>query len=122
MALCDKLAPIFGEKDRANSIEKEALHMSRNGIWSSLMCILGLSSVLRQRISSYYPTSMKPEVDKLMNGDIDPREGSNFECVLHLLWTGTYHKEKDFKPNHFLPLTSESSVGSSSFSQSTINF
>ena len=38
------------------------------------MCILGLSSVLRQLISLYYPTSTKPEVDKLMNGDIDPRE------------------------------------------------
>ena len=122
MALCGKSAPVFGEKDRANSIEEEALHMSRNGVWSSLMCILGLSSVLRQRISSYYPTSTKPEVDKLMNGDVEPREGSNFECVLHLLWTGTYRKEKDFTPNHFLPLNSEGSVGSSSFFQSKIDF
>ena len=77
MALCDKLVPIYGEKDHANSIEEEALHMPRNSVWLSLMCILGLSSVLRQCISSYYPKSTKPEVEKLMNGDIDPREGSS---------------------------------------------
>lgn len=58
-----------------------------------------------------------------MNGDIDPRKGAHFNGSLHLLWNATHRKgSKDFKPNHFVPLNPEGSVGSFSLSQSKIDF
>ena len=123
MALSDKSTPFYGDKDHKNSVKGEALHMSRNGISSSLMCILGLSSVLRRRISSYFPPSTKPELDNIMNGDIDQRGGASFDGALHLLWNAMYHKgSKDFKPNHFVPLNPKVLVSSFSLSRSKVHF
>ena len=90
------------------------------GTWSSFMCMLGLSNVLKTTMISLYPKGGNHVIEQMMNCTITPTEKSDLEKIV-IMWTrgGAFNKSGPFDPN-FVPLlpstltvTSESSLAAS---------
>jgi hypothetical protein len=96
-----------GDKGRKLSVIKEAILNSIDRTWTSLICMLGLSSVVGVSIKSLYPRSQGYE--KIIGGIIKPR-CQNFNIStndLSIMWTNSgiiNTPECKFAPNHFVPI------------------
>ena len=121
-AVSDKaLGEGFDRKDpssRSNVVEREAFLNLRSGTFSSLLCILALSSVLGRDILTVYPeeeqnTSMYSLTN---NGLIHPRK---YHDLCHqikfpsygivIMWTTTGNFTLESRCDHFVPLIPPSS-------------
>ena len=88
-------------------VRHEAILNITDKRWSSFLCILGLSSVLRRNIYTYYPDSGEFRNKLLFNQFVQPRENAKrTENDIHILFCheGILRPEEAFKPNHFVPL------------------
>ena len=93
-----------------NAVKFEAISKCRNNEWSSFMCILGLSSVIKQNIQSIFP-DRGAYMDRLLkNQKITPRGESSTINEIFLLFCQTSRINmltqagEAFKANHFVPL------------------
>lgn len=59
---------------KADLVKQEAILNCTNNKWSSFLCILGLSSVLRRNISTYYPDCGEDRYKLLFNQLVLPRQ------------------------------------------------
>ena len=55
IALSETPAPEYQNNDRISCVQKESAAMAEDGEWSSLMCMLALSTVLKRKVCSLYP-------------------------------------------------------------------
>ena len=72
------LLPSYTKNDPSESVRVEAYNTSVNRQWSSFLCVLGLSSVLRLPIESYFPipanqNDKKDSLSTMFNCTIFPR-------------------------------------------------
>ena len=56
--------------------------MSCIGTWSSFMCMLGLSNVLKTTMISLYPKGGNHAIEEMMNCTIMPTEKSDLEKIV----------------------------------------
>ena len=104
-------------------IEREAVKNSIPGIFSSLMCLFGLSSVIGMDIVTIYPEEVgrANKYSNMNNGVIKPRVShsklhTDFcnEAKICIMWskdgsdTFIHGDDEDFNPNHFVPLYCQS--------------
>jgi hypothetical protein len=98
MCLSDIALACYTKDDPSESVRTEAYNTSINHQWSPFLCVLGLSSVLRLPIESYFPipvnqSDVQEEMDSLstmFNCTIFPRVSSStpdkkihlFRCAL----------------------------------------
>ncbi|XP_046851773.1 uncharacterized protein LOC124445109 [Xenia sp. Carnegie-2017] len=88
-------------------VKKEAVFNCNDGKWSSFLCILGLSSVLKRCIVTYYPDCGQHRLKLLFNRVIQPRlHTTRVEKEIHILFCheGDIRTGESFQPNHFVPL------------------
>ena len=83
-------------------VKQEAISNCSSGKWASFVCILGLSSVLRRSISTYYPDCGELKFKLLFNRIVQPR----LHADLHVLVCreGDIRPGEKFQPNHYVPL------------------
>ena len=91
-------------------IKKEAYVNCQNKNFSSFICLIALSSVIKKQIHSIYPDFGLEKCKKLFNVIINPRVGSR-ECTSNIffgiLWCNTDSsstvRDKDkWSPNHLV--------------------
>ena len=98
-------------------VKREAIRNASSGTFASFMCVFALSSVVGMPITSVYPEKMtKTKYSQFQNGTVLPRLPHNMfknrlvqDVKLILMWTtdGILTLpgiNKDFQPNHFVPL------------------
>ncbi|XP_057306732.1 uncharacterized protein LOC130644950 [Hydractinia symbiolongicarpus] len=91
----------------ADLVQKEAILMCSKNIWSSFICILALTSVLKRNISTLYPDCGQLRFKTLFNQNIFPRLPSNKNLQpVSILFCNNGKHSGQFKPNHFVPLVS----------------
>ena len=88
--------------NKCNCVKKEAILMSCIGTWSSFMCMLGLSNVLKTTMISLYPKGGNHAIEQMMNCTITPTEKSDLEKIV-IMWTrgGALNKSGPFDPQSF---------------------
>mgnify|MGYP001797985955 FL=1 len=92
--------------DIASLIRYEAINNCELNRFSSFLCIVALSSVIRRRIVSHYPECGMAKYRLIFNTTINPRLFAKYSDV-HVLWCNTNVdtlKMKNWGPNHFVPL------------------
>lgn len=87
-------------------VQQEAILNCCDKTWSSFLCILALSSVIRRRIFTYYPDCGESRFRNLLNREIAPRMHGSGQGDIHILfcYEGVVIPGQPFKPNHFVPL------------------
>ena len=92
-------------------VKQEAISNCSSGKWASFVCILGLSSVLRGSISTYYPDCGELKFKLLFNRIVQPRLHADLHVLfchedLHVLVCreGDIRPGEKFQPNHYVPL------------------
>ena len=88
-------------------VKQEAISNCNSGKWPSLVCILGLSSVLRRSIFTYYPDCGELKFKLLFNCIVQPRLHAKKSVKdLHIFFCheGDIRPRETFQPNHFVPL------------------
>ena len=88
-------------------VKQEAISNCNSGKWPSFVCILGLSSVLRRSIFTYYPDCGELKFKLLFNCIVQPRLHAKKSVKdLHILFCheGDIRPGETFQPNHFVPL------------------
>lgn len=96
-------------------IENQAIFNAVPGNYAPLMCMLGLSSVIGKEILSVYPENEGHETRYSWNGNglIKPRVPHtklDIKQKIVIMWSKSGSLsflsgvDKDFKPNHFVPL------------------
>ena len=92
---------------KADLVIQEAILNCTNNKWSSFLCILGLSSVLRRNISTYYPDCSEDMYKLLFNRLVLPRQDAQKGVDnIHILFCrdGNINPGETFQSNHFVPL------------------
>ena len=90
-------------------MKNEAILNCKDFEWSSFMCLLGLSSVLKGQILSYYPDVGDVNHKYLFNCNITSRTSNVNQKCFRILFCrneafGTFSKSAKFQSNHFVPL------------------
>ena len=107
-------ADCYVKGDRFSSVQGEAIHISQNFKFASMLCMFALSSAIKTTIESYYPITDGNENDRyeaIFNCTITPRLISNarnekihiFRCAsvpITFLLSGKLPNNK----NHYVPL------------------
>ena len=91
-----------------DAVIREAENNCVNKKWSSFICVLGLATVLRRNIQTYYPDFGQTKYFHLFNQTVEPRLSVIFkQPPLHLLFccegflsAGSSY----FNYNHYVPL------------------
>ena len=116
MCLSDAALECFDKKDQKKAIFEELCRNANDQVYSSFLCLMSLSSVIRLPIESYYPISSSDVMDSLsimFNCTIQPRE--MFELAketdkIHIFrcaFQPVDYLEKKNAPkanNHYVPL------------------
>ena len=90
---------------KEEAVVKEAITNCNALTWSSMMCLLALSSVIQSRIKSIYPNTSNYYA-VMFNGFVYPRVTAS-EPDKHIMWTKSTSLETvggSFKSNHFVPI------------------
>ena len=95
--------------DNIGAVKNEAILNSKDFEWNSFMRLLGLSSVMKGQILSYYSDTGDFNHKNSFNYDITPRISNiNQKCFRILICCNeafsTFVKSSKFQSNHFLPL------------------
>ena len=88
-------------------VKQEAILNCNAGKWSSLLCILGLSSVLHRHIFTCYPDCGEHRCKLLFNCNVQPRlHAEKGVRDFHILFCcdGNIKPGEAFQSNHFVPL------------------
>ena len=88
-------------------VKNEAKLTCTDKVWSSFLCVLGLSSVICQPINLFYSKCRFIKYEKIFNQLVYPREKSNSNCkqILLLVWTNSGVLQKNvIINNHFAPV------------------
>lgn len=126
MCISDAALDSFNKEDLTSSILAEAVNNAQNHQFSSFICMLALSSVMKLPIESYYPIGKSMDsLSRMFNCTIYPREWSTtpdlqtdrlhiFRCAVLLI---DYVKTREIPrvKNHYVALCNvkpSSSVGS----------
>ena len=99
----------LGFKNFSDAVKHEAILNCVNNEWCSFMCLLGLSSVLKSQIHSFYPDIGDLMCKQLFNQVIVPRIQNTQQKCFRILFCriepfGSFCKLQTFQPNHFVPL------------------
>ena len=88
-----------------DAVIKEAENNCIDKKWSSFICGLGLSSVLRRKIQTFYPEFGQTKYFNLFNQTVEPRLSVIFNEPLHLLFCREgFVSGPIFNYNHYVPL------------------
>ena len=113
VTLCHDASDIFSpdKQNYKECIQKEGILNLNNKRWSSLMCLLALSSVIGMQIRSIYPTTDIHDTNRyedMFNLVAIPSTYTNQNAVINILWSRSCSldntKNVSFKPNHFVPV------------------
>ena len=113
VTLCHDASDIFtpDKQNYKECVQKEGILNLNNKHWSSLMCLLALSSAIGMQIRSIYPTTDIHNTNRyegMFNLVAIPSTYTNQNAVINILWSrsGSLDNTKNvsFKPNHFVPV------------------
>lgn len=95
--------------DNLGAVKNEAILNCKNFEWCSFMCLLGLSSVLKGQIFSFFPKFGDTDHRNLFNSHIKPRVTNVQQKCFKILFCrnevfGDYARSGSFQANHFVPL------------------
>ena len=92
--------------DQKAAVTREAIAVAQKGAFSSLLSVLGLSSVMKPPIRSIYP-NIPYKLRQLFHQIINPTQTEN-NIPLTVMWSqyiSLYsNKNSWFIPNHFVPI------------------
>ena len=96
-------------KNKEDTVKREAILNCQNFAWSSFMCMLGLSSVIKGKIISHYLDIGDKTCRLLFNQVIFRRIQNSQQKTFNLLFCrceplGNFRKFEKFQTNHFVPL------------------
>ena len=99
----------LGFKNFSDAVKHEAILNCVNNEWCSFMCLLGLSSVLKSQIHSFYPDIGDLMCKQLFNQVIVPRIQNTQQKCFRILFCriepfGSFCKLQTFQPNLLVPL------------------
>ena len=105
--LSDESSKCF-KGDRVECINKEAALNLRDSNWSSMVCMMALSSVIKRHIISIYPKCSETKIRALLDCTIRPRVEVNVIDPIRILWSRAggldARPNSRFAPNHFVPV------------------
>ena len=88
-----------------DDVIKEAENNCVDKKWSLFICVLGLSSVLRRKIQTFYPEFGQTKYFNLFNQTVEPRLSVIFKEPLHFLFCREgFVSGPGFNYNHYVPL------------------
>ena len=82
-------------------VEQEAIHICSDNVWASFLCVLSLSSVIKQNIELLYPDSAPIRFQKVYRQLVVPRKQVNDNRKINILWCWF---GKSQNPIHFVPV------------------
>ncbi|CAH3178652.1 unnamed protein product [Porites lobata] len=90
------------------AVKAEAMSASKDKVWSSLVHLMALSTVLKRPIFSVYPNT-NPALRPLILGLVHPRVSSAADVLpIYILWSREDNLDNRsgavYQPNHFVPL------------------
>lgn len=90
------------------AVKAEAMSASKDKVWSSLVHLMALSTVLKRPIFSVYPNT-NPALRPLIRGLVHPRVSSAADVLpIYILWSRDGNLDNRsgavYQPNHFVPL------------------
>ena len=95
----------INNKDLVLLVKKEDENICKDNIWSSLLCVLSLSSVICRPIHLFHASCGFQKYQKMFNQKIHPRQRCDNNKCFALLWTCLYKKANHLSlNNHFVPL------------------
>ena len=90
------------------AVKFEVVSNCRDKEWSSFLCLLAVSSVIKRKIFSHFPDCGDKIQKLLRNQIISPREECLSDTPLHILFCKlgglNLNQQKIFQANHFVPL------------------
>ena len=110
-------ADVLSAADRVSAIKMEAKETAQNCRVSSFMSMLGLSSVVRQPIESYFPVKDPRKFnsyERLFNCTIVPRQYSSVSAKIHIFCCAIvpvdflFHNNIPEQKNQYVPLVNVS--------------
>ena len=95
--------------ENKDAVKREAILNCQNFAWSSFMCILGLSSSIKEKVISHYPDSGGAMHRHLFNQAIFSCIKNLQQKIFNLLFCrckplGNFRKFEKFQTNHYVPL------------------
>ena len=102
LPLCVSFESVDSDACGDQLVEMEAISNCENKKWSSFLCMLGLASVTKRKMVSYYPDCGENRFQLLFNCLIEPRPPLKPCCDdLHVLFCfdGEIKSGETFKPN-----------------------
>ena len=90
------------------AVKAEAMSASKDKVWSSLVHLMALSTVIKRPIFSVYPNT-NPALRPLIRGLVHPRVSSAADVLpIYILWSRDGNLDNRsgavYQPNHFVPL------------------
>ena len=110
-----KCATIYHfSNNNIGAVKNEAILNCKDFEWSSFMCLLGLSSVLKGQVLSFYPDVGDFNHKHLFNCHITPRTSSINQKCFRILFCrnepfGTFVKSAKFQSNQFCTIVTYNS-------------
>ena len=100
--------------DNIGAVKNEAILNCKYFEWSSFLCLLGLSSVLKGQVLSFYPDVGDFNQKHLFNCHITPRTSSINQKCFRILFCrnepfGTFVKSAKFQSNQFCTIVTHNS-------------
>lgn len=84
-------------------IKQEAINNCNLGSWSSMLCVIACSIVLKHEIS-YYPTIGDSRICTVLNASLLPHNFSCDKLPIDILCAQYNESDNLFSANHFVPL------------------
>ena len=109
MALCDSASILLTPdiSSRQSCVQQQAIENCRDGVWSTLLSMIALSSAAGIRIQSHYPEFGNPNIEALLNACFAPKNSSinNFAPAVNIFWSCSGKPVPGrYAPDHFVPL------------------
>ena len=100
------------DSNLTNSIESEAKHCSTDKVWSSLLRVLGLYSVIGMKIQSLYPEYGHDKYKIIFNQLLNPRNIAT-DLQVNILWSNISPDKANYThTNHIVPIVINHKVSS----------
>ena len=122
--LCVSFESVDSDACGDQLVEMEAISNCENKKWSSFLCMLGLATVTKRKMFSYYPDCGENRFQLLFNCLIEPHPPLKPYCDdLNVLFCfdGEIESGETFKPNHFVPLLFGAVAGKRKLSKTSSN-
>ena len=95
----------ISNEDLGQLVKKEAENICKGNIWSSVLRVLALSSVICRPIHLFYASVGFQKYQKIFNQKIYPKKRCDSYKCFALLWTYLYKKSNHLPlNNNFVPL------------------